>query len=132
MSNTTILKCLKAVDPCGPSFLTAEVAYLSCGYPDDHWGTSDFMDNGLGKDLESVRHEMEMALDGLRIALPTHGAALEYFRQHAFRTQVAHVYPTYHMWLKGKYANYRVSLRSHPMLPACIDIAAVKSVKEKQ
>lgn len=123
MSQTTIVEHLRGSNPFAPDCLTAEIGRISCGFRDDSWSASSSVD--VYKD---IRCEMEMAMDGLQIAFPTHDAMLSYFKEHAHEVRKPHAYSIYHMWLAGKYANYRIVLRANTNMVFCLSVVALRSV----
>jgi hypothetical protein len=71
---------------------------------------------------------METIMSELQGIFPTHAAMLSYFKEHAHEVCRHHAYPTYHMWLTGRCANYRIMLRANTNMAFCLSIIALKSV----
>lgn len=128
MSQTTIVEHLKGENPFEPDYLTAEIGHISCGFRDGSWSASSSVDWAPIEAYKDIRYEMEMAMDGLQIAFPTHDVMLGYFKEHAHEVRKSHAYSIYHMWLAGKYANYRIALRANTNMVFCLSIVALRSV----
>lgn len=130
MSKTTIVEHLRGSNPFAPDYLTAEIGHLSCGFRDGSWTASSFTNGDIAeKDAyRDIRYEMEMAMDGLQVAFLTHEVMLGYFKEHAHEVRKPHAYSIYHMWLAGKYANYRITLRANTNMVFCLSIIALRSV----
>ena len=128
MSQTTIVEHLKGENPFEPDYLTMQLGHLSCGFQRGKWTASSFTNWEINEGYASIRYEMEMAMDGLQIAFPTHDAMLSYFKEHAHEVRKPHAYSIYHMWLAGKYANYRIALRANTNMVFCLSIIALRSV----
>ena len=74
MSQTTIVEHLRGSNPFAPDYLTAEIGRISCGFRDGSWSASSSVDWAPIEAYKDIRYEMEMAMDGLQIAFPTHDA----------------------------------------------------------